>query len=324
MLLYNMIRVSKSKPVDVVEKRRQEILAKNIGELLPQGWRPHPRFTTYVARADGTVMHAVSRVKSIGSMNQGYNIVQPVLQGKQYNIARHAFIYECFNGVYDRKTHQIDHINRICTDDRLDNLEKLTLKEHGEKTKLTVSKTRAISNQRPVICVETGQGFASVNLAGAHIDPHAPETAAKGIGKALSGYRKSYLSLTWRYDQDENLGGEIWKGIASDEIFDSIMVSNLGRIRLKTGKITEGSMHGECRVNVTNSKKKKAIFSIHYLVCRAFHGDPPGTWEDDRISVNHKNLFHDDNRAENLEWSNPQMQAAHRKEMKEKVLLSKE
>ena len=294
------------------EKRREEALAVNIEILEAEGWKPHPRFKHHVAHPDGTVMHAVSRVINMGVMKDGYNMVQPTIDKKQQNIMRQAFVWECFYGLYERSVYQVDHINNIRDDNRLENLQRLTLKEHGEKTKMTVSKTRAISNQRHVMCVETGVKYTSINQAAAHISANDIINAAKGIQKALTGYRKSYLSLTWKYDQSEDLGGETWKVISSDEIFDSIQISNLGRIKLKTGKITEGSLLGETRVNITNSKKKHQIFTIHYLVCRAFHGDPPGTWDQNRISVNHKNKFHDDNREENLEWSTPTLQAKHR------------
>lgn len=286
---------------------KEEYVIHNIKALEKKGWRQHPTFTSYVCNDQGDIAHAISRQKINGSKSvDGY--VNLNLSGNdKIFISGQSFVWEAFNGVYNRKTHQVDHINNVRDDNYLENLQLLTMEEHGKKTAST--RKASTKGQRSVICVTTGQRFESVSRAAENFTPDNSKQAGKGIAKVLSAGRKAYKGYVWKYDHEENLDGEVWKTIDDDDIFDSIKVSNLGRIQLKTGKITYGPTgSGGDAISITNSKGGSRIFKVHSLICRAFHGKPFGTWALDRISVNHKDFNHKNNHADNLEWSNPDHQ----------------
>lgn len=232
----------------------EDFRAFNVKCLEEQGWRAHPKHNWYVADCEGTVMHAINRNVLEGHPQDGYIVLLLSIKGVVSQIMKQAFVMECFAGLYNRTTHETNHINGIRNDNRRSNLELLTIKEHGETAKNFPSKTRGISNQRPIICTNTGVSFVSITEAARSIRPDNPKTAGKGIAKVLRGDRKAYGGLGWKYEQDEDLGGEVWKQITTDPMFDSIHASSRGRIKLKTGKIVEGAMHGETRVTITNSK----------------------------------------------------------------------
>lgn len=63
----------------------------------------------------------------------------------------------------------------------------------------TPSETREICNQCLVICINTEAWYTSVSEAAQAIRPDNPKTGGKGIAKVLSGDRKAYWGLGWKY-----------------------------------------------------------------------------------------------------------------------------
>ena len=103
---------------------------------------------------------------------------------------------------------------------------------------------------------------------------------------------------------------EVWRDI---EGFDGLyQVSNQGRVKSLERKVPKGD--GERTVKerilkpgvrskgylfvVLCAGGKSRMFSVHRLVCQAFHDNP-----ENKLDVNHINENKTDNRACNLEWS---------------------
>lgn len=90
---------------------------------------------------------------------------------------------------------------------------------------------------------------------------------------------------------------EIWKPVVGFEgIYE---VSSLGRIKtIKTGRIRKSRACDRDYHDVCLSRNGKQVWMRRCrVVAMAFHPNP-----DNKPQVNHKNLKHDDDRAENLEW----------------------
>lgn len=60
----------------------------------------------------------------------GYNFVRIAKNGKQHNCSVHRLVYEAFNGKIPEGM-QVNHINEVKTDNRLDNLNLMTPKENS-------------------------------------------------------------------------------------------------------------------------------------------------------------------------------------------------
>lgn len=100
-----------------------------------------------------------------------------------------------------------------------------------------------------------------------------------------------------------NLAGEEWRPVVGYKgVYE---VSSYGRIRsmrrantswigriLNTKSCRKGGYH-----SVMLGSPRKS-FSLHAIVARSFHGDPPAP----RYEVNHRDNNPDNNRADNLEW----------------------
>lgn len=105
---------------------------------------------------------------------------------------------------------------------------------------------------------------------------------------------------------------EVWKQIPGYEPFYE--ASSLGRIRRC---FTQGMRRIERYKTPDDSSKylrlslslngKKTRFTVHYLICLTFHGEPPPEHE-----VNHINGVKTDNSASNLEWVTKSEQHLHR------------
>lgn len=93
---------------------------------------------------------------------------------------------------------------------------------------------------------------------------------------------------------------EIWKDI---EGYDNYMVSNLGRVKslkfnkeriLKPYKTEKGYL----KISLIKNNRTK-VFSIHRLVAQAFIPNI-----ENKKEIDHINTVRDDNRVENLRWTN--------------------
>lgn len=119
---------------------KEEFWAFNVTLLEQQGWTAHPKHNWHVANSKGAVINVVSRHVQQGCLqdhHDGY-IVLDFNNTTGCCIMKQAFVLECFEGLYNRKTHEADHISGIRDDNRRSNLELLTKEEHGRKVRNSV------------------------------------------------------------------------------------------------------------------------------------------------------------------------------------------
>ena len=123
----------------------------------------HDDFTNYAANKDGDVINLKKeKIMKMFKNNSGYlyfGIYNKKLK-KTKIYTQHRFVYEVFKGKIPPHL-EIDHLNNLKTDNRINNLQLLSHKQNIEK-----------SNNKPIIstCIETGKEITFKSLKKASID----------------------------------------------------------------------------------------------------------------------------------------------------------
>ena len=86
----------------------------------------HPTYLTYAGSLDGFIVHAITRIPTVGVINEkGFSeIIIEDNWGQSKYIYLHDFIWECFHGLL-KEGEKIKHINGKPSDNRLQNLKMI-------------------------------------------------------------------------------------------------------------------------------------------------------------------------------------------------------
>lgn len=210
-------------------------------------------------------------------------------EGKRKTMRRSFLVAYLFCPKISPEHNTVDHINRI-RDDASSNLRWATLSEQA------INREYGLNNSycRPIIQYDiNGKAIMiwdSVTSAGKHmnIDPSYISHACKNR-ILIGGFYWQYYIMTY---QDEK-----WCQIPFPE-YDTLYVSNYGRVMFENGRITEGTVSGKylfVNVGIKNSTKRAKI-QVSRLVAATFFG------RNNDLFVNHKNGNTRNNRPENLEY----------------------
>lgn len=184
----------------------------------------------------------------------------------------------------------VNHINIIRSDNRVINLEWATYSEQSFKENKKSYKTNygKSINQYDLDnnFIKTWNKLTDVENE-LNIDK-------RNISAVLRGKRTQSGGFIWKYNiKNTDIEGEIWK-----KFTDEVLVSNLGRIKIKDNEPTYGTLksNGYYQTKIIIDKKYKT-YLVHRLVCLTFLENP-----ENKPFVNHKDENRSNNKLENLEW----------------------
>lgn len=223
--------------------------------------------------------------------SQGYAKISLVGDdGLNSSIPLHVLLGLIFLGDRPSPIHTVDHINKIKSDNRLENLRWATPSEQSLNRDLPENKS--------------GKAVDQLSADGKYI-----KTWSRLIDvAAFMGVSKSTMTRScqdrilvggfyWTYHYDE-IDGETWKMVPSKK-YDHIWVSTEGRVySTKLKRATYGSLKADYMSISITLEKGCLKRQVHCLVAKAFIGKRPID-----MLVNHKDGNKQNNKLSNLEYA---------------------
>jgi len=220
--------------------------------------------------------------------------------GVRCTLRTHIIILTTFIGIAPGSTYSVDHINRIKTDNRVDNLRWATKKEQNEN-RLVPAKLNLIEQNVAQYNRKTRKFIKIYESCKQACDELNMDE--KKLKIAIQ-HNSSYNGFIWKY-KIINHPDEIWTEIKHENIKYSYYVSTHGRVKrvdssnekLLKGDITGNYIRVSLTYTINNSSVVKKHF-IHRLVASTFLENHDLT----KNQVNHKDGNGKNNHVNNLEW----------------------
>ena len=274
-------------------------------------WRPIPGFECYSASSDGQIRNKSGRVLKVRKDEGGYLQVKLSLDKKQINKLVHHLIAAAF--LSNEEGHpEINHINRVRNDNRVENLEWIS--KAGNRSHRVLRPTEDLKGNRTTVwkCdVNTGEKlemFRSLTDAAKAVNAKTSSgicDVIKQCSRSGRSVRKSAHGFKWILETHQEIQNEIWKLLSPDLVKGETghFISSEGRFKNKAGNIREGYNHTSGYKRICIGKND---YCVHRLVAQTFLPNFFGY-----AVVNHKNGNKKDPRLYNLEWVSPGQNVRH-------------
>jgi hypothetical protein len=281
-------------------------------------WYPHPIILDYEGNTQGELRNTKTNCSIIGSVSGGRRVISHGVVGqKRKKYQYHRVLMECLYNTIIPPGFDIDHKDANPLNNKFNNLQILTRKEHAQKTadqNPERGKKAGVKSSYRIICFKKNEHdertderlFDSVNEA-IRITSISQNRIMRSINRSIPDSKGYY----WiRVESDNDIIGEAWRQVP--ECRNDMLVSNKGRVWFKFrpnpyktfgSKTLEGYFTFSC--------DKRAI-KVHQSVILAFTGPPPS----DDHTVDHIDQNKENNCIENLRWASKIEQAKNRECMR--------
>jgi len=275
-------------------------------------------FPNYKIYKEGYIKSKTGKI-SKGSCAEGEKYLCFMITNKDNKptkIRAHRLIMKAYCGKVNGK--EVNHINGDKHDNKLSNLEYIDVADHrrlthqqnqGHNAKSSIKRGKAVIGISPTGEIKEFDKVSEVN----EMFGMDPKNGYIGVvinnNKTLQGWK-----FSWKEDIIE---GEEWKEVLNYPGLETkLQVSNVGRIKTKRvttfGNLNENYYRFSVKINGQLKDKK-----VHEFVCWAFNGEKP-EWAS---SVNHIDRNTKNNKPDNLEWSNPKLQAQNTKRTLKNIIV---
>lgn len=277
-------------------------------------WYPHPIILNYEGNTQGELRNTKTNRSIIGSISSGRRTLGNVnVNGQRKKLQYHRVLMECLYNTIIPLEFDIDHKDANPLNNKFNNLQILTRKEHGKKTSEQNperGKKAGVKSSYRIICFKKDEhynrtdemSFDSMNEATRSIS-----ATQKRIMRSINGSIPDSEGYYWiRAEGYNDIIGEEWRQVP--ECRNGMLVSNKGRVWFKYrpnpyktfGSKTVGGYF-------TFSSDERSI-KVHQAVILAFTGPPPS----DDHTVDHIDQNKENNCIENLRWASTSEQAKNR------------
>lgn len=266
-------------------------------------WADIPDFSKYQASKLGKIRNKTNKrnLKAYVKPSGYCSVTLRHNNGKLMSCQVHRMIAVTFvSNLIDKPT--VNHKDHDRGNNALNNLEWYTHQEQAHhRRKNTSSKTsqRAIWKCDPLsgedLCL-----FPSIASASAAINDSRPSTHSNIISVAKKrpnihgNIPTTAYGFRWRYVEETTHCGELWKPVELIKNCEDYWVSNQGRLRSPSGRISSGSSSGTGYLKFSISSRS---YLAHRVVAQAWIPN-----DHSKTCVNHINGLKHSNTVENLEW----------------------
>lgn len=234
-----------------------------------------------------------------GYIHRGsYKRVDININGARTQSYLHRLIAEAFIPNPENKSF-VNHINGIKTDNRVDNLEWVTSKENSNR-KIFPNPGRGRSRK----VVQIGLDGKIIRIWDSlTLVQNTLEIYKSAISMCCNGKRNFTGGYCWKYYKDymEPNPNEEWKEVEFNS--EKFKVSSLGRVQLKNGMISQGTL---CHSGYLSIGRGSKNYLVHRLIALAFCPKKQG-----KDYVNHIDGNPSNNKVSNLEWVTPKENIQH-------------
>ena len=291
--------------------------------MVDEIWKQIPDFSNYEISSYGNLRNKSSRKHiSQRSLRGGYiRIYIKNDDNKRISLTIHRIVAITFIPNLENK-YTVNHINHNKLDNRVENLEwASTTEQNRHKRKISRDKQRLISSRKVWrIDVDTNnriQKYDTIRDAAKWVFDNKLTRIKKfnngnniktRICAVCRKKRNKSYGYKWEYDDgdDKKFKDEIWKSIPKELINNNegYYISTYGRLKNKTGKISEGYNKPNDYKWCSVGKRQQCL--LHRLVATVFLPN----WYNKNI-VNHKDGNKANSKLYNLEWVTSQENSQH-------------
>ena len=272
------------------------LLEKPYEEIEDEEWRDIKDMEDYQVSNKGRVKNKHNNFLMKESDHFGYTRVG--IGTNKYQV--HRLVAIAFIPNPENKP-SVDHINRDCKDNKLENLRWATSKEQSANQTITNGGCYKKINRIDLKTHEIKE-YKDIHEVIEYILSTTKEndkrTIENKIRACCTNRKENVYEFKWEYIEDLSIiEDEIWKKV-QDIIpeAEDYLVSNKGRVKNKAGKISNGRItHGYNEVYIGKASSRRFI---HTLVAKLFIPNP-----ENKPCVNHKDGNKNNNDISNLEWN---------------------
>ena len=277
-------------------------------------WYPHPIILNYEGNSQGELRNTKTNRSIIGSISSGRRVLgQAYVNGQRKKLQYHRVLMECLYNTIIPLEFDIDHKDANPLNNKFNNLQILTRKEHGKKTSEQnpeKGKKSAVKTSYQIVRFRYNESderineklFVSMNEA-----MRITHTRWEAITRSIRYDVPDSNGYYWANEFDNNdLPDEEWRQIP--QCRNGILVSNKGRVWFKHRPNPHKTFGSKTLEGYFTFSCDKRSIKVHQAVILAFTGPPPS----DDHTVDHIDQNKENNCIENLRWASTSEQAKNR------------
>ncbi len=277
-------------------------------------------FSNYEVSNFGNVRNKTTKQVLKPSIKSGYLCISLVDTNNERKLLKvHRLVALAFIPNPENKE-TVNHKDHNRTNNQSENLEWATTAEQNNHRRKCDKKVRELISSRAVWQIDKDtnekiQLFQTIKFASEWVfnnnltsvtEFNGGNNIKTKICAVTRGKRITAFGYKWEYDNsnENKYENEEWRDIPSDIIDGTkgYKISNYGRLKNSTGKITEGYNHESGYLWVSAPKQ----YLLHRLVAKVFIPNPDNKQQVNHIDGNKKNAH-----VNNLEWVTNQENSQH-------------